>query len=163
MSLINDTYFIGSLLIPVDGINSQIYIDEYEPKCLEKVLGYSLNKDFQEGLLIEPVPQIWQDLRDGKEFTYEGTLKKHEGIYKIIARYVFFYIVRNISNYVSDSGVKVNQTNNTLFSDMKKRTFPAWNEMSEMNLKLSEFISLNTDIYGNYTYNDLGKTNVLNI
>jgi len=168
MSIISTSDFINSLTIPTpDEVNLQGFIDEYESKGLKEILGYSLNKDFQAGLSESSVPQKWIDLRDGVEFVYNSETKYFVGAKEMILRYVYFFVLRNIQSYVTDSGVKVAQTENSTFGNSANKQAPAWNYMSNENILLNEFITAtNTDTadtYENYTFNDMGKINVLGI
>ena len=77
MSLIDSTYFIGSLTIPqlgqpavVDALND--FIQFQEPLFLQAALGYDLWEDFTNGLNEAIIDQKWLDLRDGVKFTPNG-------------------------------------------------------------------------------------------
>jgi hypothetical protein len=72
--LIDRTYFVGELSIPntsTPAIGSlvDLFIEKYEEKFLQSVLGYSLYKAFKAGLLVVPVAQQWTDLIEGVEYT----------------------------------------------------------------------------------------------
>lgn len=72
--LIDRTYFVGELSIPntsTTAIGSlvDLFIEKYEEKFLQSVLGYSLYKAFKAGLLVVPVAQQWTDLIEGVEYT----------------------------------------------------------------------------------------------
>ena len=85
MALIDQSYFFGSLTLPlsdtdagVSGFN--VFLNEYEKKLLTSLFGYELNKAFQAGLLIDPIADRWNDLLYGKEYTFESRLKKWDGL-----------------------------------------------------------------------------------
>lgn len=72
--LIDRTYFVGELSIPntstaAIGSLVDLFIEKYEEKFLQSVLGYSLYKAFKAGLLVVPVAQQWTDLIEGVEYT----------------------------------------------------------------------------------------------
>jgi hypothetical protein len=74
MSLIDRTYFVGELNIPnitqaAIGSTVDLFIEEYEDKLLNDVLGYTLNKALKAGLQEVPVAQKWTDLIEGVEYT----------------------------------------------------------------------------------------------
>lgn len=73
MSFINASYFYGNLNIaqkdqkPVAD-SLQIFIDQYEPEFLERVLGYELWQAFLAGLEESVIDSRWTFLRDGGAF-----------------------------------------------------------------------------------------------
>jgi hypothetical protein len=74
MSLIDRTYFVGELNIPntsqaAIGSAVDLFIEQYEEKLLNEVLGYSLYKALKTGLQEVPVTQMWTDLIQGVEYT----------------------------------------------------------------------------------------------
>lgn len=73
MSLIDRTYFVGELNIPntsqaAIGSAVDLFIEQYEEKLLNEVLGYTLYKAFKAGLQVIPVDQKWTDLIEGVEY-----------------------------------------------------------------------------------------------
>ncbi|MDR1090496.1 MAG: hypothetical protein LBL79_05405, partial [Prevotella sp.] len=81
MTLLDNTYFTGILELPqmkyhcgAVGVELAIqatgeyslnyFIEKYEPGFMDKLLGKELYRNFLEGLLIVPVPVIWNDLKD---------------------------------------------------------------------------------------------------
>lgn len=74
MALIDRTYFVGELNIPntsqaAIGSAVDLFIEQYEEKLLNEVLGYTLYKALKAGLLIVPVAQKWTDLIEGVEYS----------------------------------------------------------------------------------------------
>lgn len=72
--LIDYTYFYGPLMVAQIGTaavqsNLQQYINRYEPRIMDLLLGYELYRDFKAGLIEDPVLQKWTDLLYGKEYT----------------------------------------------------------------------------------------------
>jgi len=73
-------------------VNSLIAV--YEPEYLSTVLGYSINKDFQAGLLVGTVDQKFKDIRDGVEFTgARGQVQKWPGLVGTIKQSPIAYIL----------------------------------------------------------------------
>ena len=76
MSLIDTTYFVGDISLPVStnsNISSNLTnsITRYEDEILKKLLGYELWRDFKAGIAEDEPDQKWIDLRDGAEFSFE--------------------------------------------------------------------------------------------
>lgn len=74
MSLIDRTYFVGELNIPntsqaTIGSAVDLFIEQYEDRFLNEVLGYTLYKALKAGLQEMPVAQKWTDLIEGVEYT----------------------------------------------------------------------------------------------
>lgn len=77
MSLIDQSYFIGSLTIaqlgqPAVLENLGAFINHIEPEILQAALGYELWEDFVDGLSQPSIDQKWLDLRDGVTFESTG-------------------------------------------------------------------------------------------
>lgn len=77
MSLIDESYFTGSLTIPQLGQGAVIdnldnFIQVHEPLFLQAALGYALWEDFVNGLMAPVIDQKWLDLRDGARFVANG-------------------------------------------------------------------------------------------
>ena len=76
MSLIDKSYFTGELVItntnlPVIEDALEATITKYEKEILKSLLGQVLYDAFIAGLLEDPIPEKWTDLRDGKDFTQD--------------------------------------------------------------------------------------------
>lgn len=74
MALIDRTYFVGEINIPNTNqaaIGSQVdlFIQQYEDRFLNEVLGYTLYKALKAGMQVVPVAQKWTDLIEGVEYT----------------------------------------------------------------------------------------------
>ena len=173
MSIIDPTYFTqGELKLPIDNIDDiQFFIDEHEPRILKNILGYNLYKDFITGLAVLPNPdQKWLDLRDGKEYTdTSDELQKYEGVFWIIADYVFFMIASDKQSYTTDSGVTMGETDNAKKTHPRYKQAFAYNDMVDRVKFMNDFIIATNDAvadtYENYTENTglKIKVNVLNI
>jgi len=162
-----NAYFINELTLPVDNINWQSYIDEHEPIILRKILGYELYKEFITELAGTP-SATWTNLRDGAEYTdSSGYLQKYDGIYSIIAEYVFCAIVADKQNYTTDSGVKIGGTENAENYNPRYKQKYAQNDMVCRISVMNDFINAtNTetaDTYDNYLPETIVKGNIFNI
>lgn len=153
MSLIDSTYFEKRLLaIPnlekaYVSENLGNFIEEYEDKYLDTMLGTKLKNQFLASLEVLPTPdQIWLDLRYGKEYDVSGITYRWQGFnndkkLSPIADYVF-------CNYTTD-----NQFLNTGIGDSKPtiengttitphyHVSRVWNEMVRLNNDLVSFLT----------------------
>lgn len=83
--LIDTSYFQGDLSIgqitsPAVIASVNLFIQKFEEDFLTRLLGYSLYKAFKAGLLLEAPEQRFLDLRDGKEYQWDGWLHKWRGL-----------------------------------------------------------------------------------
>ncbi len=83
--LIDATYFRGNINIPgTDPATLQRlawFIEVHEERFLKSILGLSLYNAFTEGLLEDPVDQVWSDLLYGKQFVaVNGRLYEWKGL-----------------------------------------------------------------------------------
>ena len=156
MSIISLTYFQqGELKLPIDNINDiQFFIDKHEKTILKLLLGYSLYNEFITALAGSPAAK-WTQLRDGTTYTDDnGDTQEYEGIFYIIADYVYFMIINDKQTYPTDSGVKSSLTDNASNATPRNKQVYAWNDMVDRIFYLDEFIrqSNETDssTYENY-------------
>lgn len=160
MPIIDLTYFIGDINIAQLGqaaVQEKVgaYIDKYEAIFLRRLLGYSLSKQFLEGLQAPTVEQKWLDLRDGAEYTgKDGHLKKWTGFTdksaSSIANYVYFEYTRSEARFLVGSGAITPKTENAVrVSPIDLQVF-AWNEMVRLNYELYAFLKAKEDVYGPY-------------
>ena len=167
MSIIDNTYFINELTLPVDNINVHSYIDKHEPIILRKVLGYALYKEFITELAGTPSTE-WTNLRDGAEYTdNSGNTQMYDGIYLIIANYVFEKIVADKQNYTTDSGVKIGGADNAEPFNPRYKQVYAHNDLVDRVSAMNDFINItNSDTantYANYLPEILTKETVFNV
>ena len=167
-TIIDNTYFTKELTLPVDNINIQTYIDEHEPIILRKALGYPLATEFKDALDAGSPVQKWVDLRDGKEYeSYSGYNDKYEGIFSIIADYVYIQISKSIQTYATDGGVKSANTENSIDYSPRYRQKFANDDMINRISKLDEFIRVTNDdtadTYEDYLPESFEKMTVFNI
>ena len=166
-TIINNTYFVNELKMPIDNIDTQSYIDEHEPIILRKILGYALYIEFVTALADTPA-QKWLDLRDGVEYTdFNDNLQKYDGIKTIITEYVFNEIVSDKQDYTTDSGVKLGITDNTEKANPRYKQRFAQNDMVDRIAVMDEFINVTNsdtaDTYADYLPETIEKGNIFNI
>jgi hypothetical protein len=165
MALIDYTYFQKRLLaIPnlnqeeiVGNLNN--YIALHEPLYLESVLGYAMNKEFQEALAGTPA-QKWIDLRDGAEYTDKcGSLQKWNGFVTStkespIAYYNYFYLVREGNTMLTGTGTVESKNENSNRVEPLVKLVDAYRYMVGYNRQLAAFIEANDSDYPTYAPTD---------
>jgi hypothetical protein len=154
-NLIDKTYFIGGGLdIPIsskaelnEGLMASII--KYEPEILKKLLGYKLYKLVQDAYdaslqTLNPValPQIYADLINGAEFSFEYcgvTIEtKWEGLRNatkesLIANYVYYWHRRNNVSQFNGVGETVGKVeNSTAVVNPRYKMKAAWNKFVEL-------------------------------
>lgn len=170
-TIINNTYFENELSLPIDNINVQLFIDEHEPIVLRKLLGYALYKEFKAALDGGTPDQKWIDLRDGVEYIdNSGNLQKYDGLKIIITEYVFIKIVRDKQNHTTDSGVKIDSSDNAENYNPRYKQVFAQNDMVDRIVLMNEYINVinleipdTYDTYDNYLHGIIEKRNIFNI
>ena len=146
MSLIDTTYFVGDISLPVStnsNISSNLTnsITRYEDEILKKLLGYELWRDFKAGIAEDEPDQKWIDLRDGAEFSFEywghTITTKWNGLVNIdkislIAYYVYYKHKRNNETHSTGLGeVKAKGVNSEAVSSLSKLIW-SFNSMVEL-------------------------------
>jgi hypothetical protein len=187
--IIDNTYFIRGLSLPVDEISGQLngYILSLEPEILNKILGYSLTKAFLAGLDVEvenedeftefdgesfedesTIEQKWLDLRDGAEFIYAGKTYKWMGFANtekksILANYIYVKFTTETAVNVTGTGAGITQKENSIRVDNRQAQVRVWNEMIEMIRLLHMFIIVNLEDYEDFDGTNYGQTNQFNV
>jgi hypothetical protein len=82
---IDTSYFQGDLSIgqitsPAVIASVNLFIQKFEDEFLTRLLGYSLYKAFKAAMLSEAPEQRFIDLRDGKEYQWDGVVQKWRGL-----------------------------------------------------------------------------------
>lgn len=166
--IISLSNFKDMFFLPTNELGNDIlsYILRLEPEILEKVLGYSLKKDFLLGLEETPIDTKWLELRDGGEFTFDTKLMSYKGIADIITAYVYYhYIIDKEINFnigggyslAKDAEKKVNTIGKqvTAYNFMVNRIYEMYIFIQARNLE-------NLDNYGNIVYSNFKKKNIFN-
>lgn len=158
--MIDYTYFKGDnhvaqLSTPAVLEKLNLYIKKYESEFFETVLGYKLNKEFQAGLLLDPIPDKWKNLRDGAEYTNRyGTLAQWKGFTdketSPVSAYIYWHWVRSESKYLVGAGPVEAKTENSKRVNPNEFQVRAWNEMVQNNRRLAAFVIDNHEDYGDF-------------
>ena len=159
MSLINQTYFVGEINIPVKTYgNIDTFISRYEREILIKLFGYTLYKLISAYSSTNPSasPQRIRDIIEGKEFELDGFIYKWNGLINpekesIIAYYVYYHYVRSQQSHTSTTGETKDNHENANNVEVFPKIQYAWNKM----LRLIGDQSLDIpDMSMKYEYNE---------
>lgn len=172
MALIDRAYFVGELNIPNTSqaaISSAVdlFIEKYEDKFLREVLGYTLNKSFQAGLLQPVIESKWSDLRDGVEYTnlsgktvfWRGLIDAVSGVASFdvspIANYVYYWYIRNNHTQTATTGETKAANENSSMASPALKLVRAWNEMSAWICELVDYLDAKKDDYSEWADHDV--------
>lgn len=138
MSLIDKTYFFGSINLPKSDYDSiQASIDRFEKEVLISLLGYELYSKF----IITPLIEPWKSLVEGKEYevTYNGrvTKVKWNGLkntdkISLIAYYVYCYHIRGIISSTQSVGEIKSKQQNSDNANAFGKIFSSWVMFEEL-------------------------------
>lgn len=146
MSLIDYTYFIRDINVPLNGTTDSdpAYQDlsqsitKYENEVLQHLLGYTLWKEFKAEIDAESYSTKWANFKDGAEFsfTFNGQTinTKWEGLVNsekesLIAYYVYFRHRIEKETFYTGIGEKRAKGENSTTADAKPKLIRAWNNM----------------------------------
>ena len=149
MSLIDVTYFFDEIFIAglentIDTTSVKItgFIKKYEARYLNKFMGKIMYDEFMAGLLVNPIPPKWIDLKN--QLADSDTLESP------IANYVYFWYQENlVTNSVGIGETKPKSENSNLASVLQKQ-MRSWNEMVRFTYKVQEFIQKNSTDYPDF-------------
>lgn len=140
MSLIDETYFIHEIDLPVNNYTDiQGFIDIFEPEVLERALGYRLAKDVL--AYNETTPSPIKELVEGGEFTdMNGNILKWNGIINsnkksFVAYYTYYYYRRSKVTYTTQIGEVKAKSENSIDAEIGNKIMRAWMLMlRELNI-----------------------------
>lgn len=151
--LIDISYFFGD--IQVGQLSEQsvkdtlnLFISQYEPAILERLLGYATYKALADS------DQKWTDLKTGVEYTDEnGILQKWNGLYNattkvsLIAYYVYCQYMENQLTATGGAGEGKILLQNAEVVSAGRKIRKAWNLMVAQNVALYDFLMAKKDDY----------------
>lgn len=153
MPLIDRSYFIGEIDIPNTNQvavqeNLDYLISKREPELLMALWGYAMYKAFLAGLLLDPVPQRWIDLRDGVDYTHDGEQRHWMGLISktgepkesLIANYVYYWYTRKKATQTSGVGEVATKTENSVRISPIAKQVHAWNQMVQWIWDMDYFL-----------------------
>lgn len=167
MNLINETYFVGDLNIPNTSNPAilerlQWFINKYERKMLEDLLGYELWKlldtqitQEEENSPATPLPRL-ASLLDGTEYTDTGgRLRNWRGLVytesgapcSLVANFVYWHWIKDQTTQTVGFGEVATQAQNATLVSPTVKQVSAWNEMSKQVQELWYFLNNNQADY----------------
>jgi uncharacterized protein YggL (DUF469 family) len=167
MSLIDQTYFVGTLSIAnTDNVaileRLQYFIDKYEPELLQDIFGYELYKLLAAELQAEEDDSLssystrFERLVNGCEYDgMDGRLKKWNGLFfmldsvpcSLIANYVYWHWLKDQSTQTVGLGEAATQAQNAVLVSPMIKMNRVWNEMSRTTQELCYFLQSNRNDY----------------
>jgi hypothetical protein len=127
MSLIDQTYFINDISLPVgEYSNVQDMIDRYEFDLLVSLFGYELAKNIIAYDPLTTTDQAIKDIVEGKEFSIDGRLIKWRGLVNdtlrsIIAYHVYYWWMRDNTSVTMSTGEIKPTVENGLMADLSQK------------------------------------------
>lgn len=158
MALIDVSYFVLEINIPNTEkapIASKVngFINKYENKILDIVLGYPLRKQFLDGYT-QPTPaDKWVKLAEGADYTVNDKPTRWKGIVNktdkesLIALYVYYWYMRDSHTTTTNSGERMNKVENSDATTSSWKLSRAWTELREWVTDLYSYLNANKDIY----------------
>ena len=178
MSIIDETDFELNDLIGInfsndDGATSerlQACIDKYEPKFLQKLLGYEFSQDLLAYVndIAAIANPIYDAILQGEEYTDEcGVLQKFEGIKLSIVHYVYRYWRKENATNATENGDVIQGVEATSKNTSSvPRLVEVWNQMVENNIKCYDYIESDIQNYPSvlaYVESPKSKIDVCNL
>lgn len=135
-------------ILPVNDVLNELITDK-EPAVLSELLGFNFYRLFRDGLAVLPTPeQRWIDLRDGMEWQDGlGNYHKFKGVKPLIARYVYYWYLRQEATQTTGIGEAVNNAENARRTSPIQKQVTAWNEMVELVKSTYYYLNNNEGIY----------------
>ena len=138
MSIIDESYFVNDISIAgtntpaiLAGLNSSI--TKREPEALISVLGYELHQLY----IANPAVQIYKDILDGKEFSFEfcgkQITRKWVGLanlekISLLAFYTYFFYEKDRNEFNSSVGFVKPKVENAVQENPRSEFVNAWNQ-----------------------------------
>jgi hypothetical protein len=162
MALIDSTFFQGNLLIPnldKDTVQATVeyYINEYENKFLESLMGLDLyTKYVAEAVDVTPLPARWADVVNGKTGNkWRGliyTPGANEDFKKSpVANYVYFHYMRDTHTQSTGIGEVKTKAENADTVSPSLKMIRAWNEMVDDVYHFWNFVYQYGTLYPEWT------------
>lgn len=167
--LIDKSYFFGDISIGQLSEQSvqdslELFIKQYEPELLTRLLGYETYKQIGDN------DQKWKDLKEGTEYTnYDGKAAKWNGLYdnttkiSVIAYYVYCQYMENQLTATGGAGEGKVQMQNAIAVTNGRKIRKAWNLMVKQNWQLVRYLYSRRDVYTEWaeTFDDAKLDNEL--
>lgn len=163
--IVDISMFVGERGIPNTGDRNVMdklnwFIDKYEPKCLDYVLGFNLYSE----MLNNPSSIAIQNLINGTTYIDNaGNTVYWMGLTTMIVDYVYYYYMNDDVTSSSGKGMIISKKDAAFNISPAQKMIDAWNEFVRISLQCVTYLTAysNTDIYPQYTLN-YGNSIVLN-
>jgi len=164
MIFITDTDFCG--LLNISGTDNPAtkeklfdIAEQIQIKELDLILGYQLAKDFISGLSIIPEVQKWLDLRDGKEFVYNGCVCRFKGMNEIFKYLTYYQWVKENENQLTAQGnLQASTPNGFNHSNPRAKLVWAYNEAVKQIIECQKLIEIENEVLAD-TYAGFSPSN----
>ncbi len=177
MSLIDSTYFINDINLPIGKYdNTASFITKFEKKFLVRVFGYTLYKLIAAYDIAHPAysEQRIRDIIEGKEFIESPFTYKWNGLINTdlispIAYYIYYCYQEQKQTHTGSSGETTKDSIDISYSVTKM--ISAWNKMVDLtgtknayNIdSLYYFMTKNAETYPEWEFKDFEKLNSFGI
>lgn len=180
MSLIDPTYFVNDINIPLGTYNAAVLtaaITRWEPDLLRRSLGYDLAK-LVSAYANPGSEQRIIDIVEGKEYDYDSdhVVKwqglKNTALISPIAYYVYYRYVRSQLVLFNSSGATAQEAEHGVRADASQLLAGAWFQMRELMgypgqdvyaPSLYNFLLANLDDYPELEFTDMDMINSFGI
>lgn len=135
-----------------------LFIKDYEPKILKKILGQeffnALQTELGSGLSGE-----WDVLVNGGDFTIDGVTHQFAGLKHITAGFIFYWYHRNNAYNVADTGASAPLRDGGVVKSMAFKQRSAWNKSVELTSEGCDSLwsFLDNSSLDNYEKNNYGE------
>ena len=132
------------------------FIERYEPKYLECVLGYELSKLLKEYLANPTSPNRFEGLVNGGEYVACcGSLSYWSGLVNDekespIANYIYFHYQRFLQTQSTIVGEKIVNSENSINTSIAYKQMEAWNIMVDLTDNLKGYLKANIKDFPEY-------------
>jgi len=126
--------------VDTDKVANQLnrMIGKYQAEVLGKLLGSELLALYEAGVAISPPAAQWGNLT--------------EKVKPVIAGVVYYWYVRNNHTTTSSLGEVKGKSQNSISANPEYKMVKNWNEAVDAAFKCADYISNNSDMYGNYYF-----------
>ena len=156
MALIDSTYFVGEISLPVGKYSDlSLFIERLEKQFLRKALGYELSK-----LVIENTDPLVADLIAGSG-QWEGLT--NTGKESVIAYYVYYYYLRSKVTFTTSTGEKKPDNENSTDATPAFKVMRAWDLMLKGLSRMDAYIQTVPELLDIYEPTDLGRVNAFDL
>ena len=135
MSLIDSTYFTGSINIQDDGVYGVLtdFITQYEHEALLSLLGYTAYKELAAEIQAGAYSPKWDRFVNGYEYSVGNYLVKWNGIknsekISLVSYYVYCKYLEAQQNKAASVGMVQIKTENSVLVDGLANYSASWNE-----------------------------------